>query len=203
MSPKLDNTYVDLAAYLVPDLRLKIGSHRYIVPPPSKDTGLALTVIMTVGAAVFADPTGETLKRLPASQQKILADTEDVDLGELTLGPAYQQMIDDGIPGPHIDKYALYALYYWTSGQDVADAMIALSSGVTDPKGLAPSPSKSGPSTGSGSRKGTSKGSRSTGTTASRKARPSASSPTPPESDGPTSSATGDSSSPTSPPSTE
>lgn len=158
----------DLSAFLTPNLDLKHGSKVYSVPPPSKETGLVLAAINSIGLSAVA---GKTYEDAPESQRAIIEKYKDTDLGELSLGPVYQQMIDDGVPGPHIDLYAQYALYYWVLGEDAADnimeALAEQRGQSAGPKGR--SRSKNGRSTGSVKSSGTAKAaSRSTRTTGSR-----------------------------------
>lgn len=164
----------DLSEYLTPDLELPHGGKVYTVKPPTKNTGLILAAINALGAAAWSGP--EAVDKVPQSMRDLAKTVEDKDLGELSLGEdVYRQMNEDGVPGPHIDTFALYALYYWTIGEESADQLIALRAGKHDPKAAARARSKSGRSTASGSRKTGSTGSRSTPTTASRKAQPGAS----------------------------
>ena len=163
----------DLSEYLTPDLELPHGGKVYVVKPPTKDVGLKLAALSVVGISAFAGKDG--LDKVPAEQRGVVDALKDTDLGELSLGDAYRQMVEDEVPGPHIDMYAVYAMYYWTMGEQVADEWIKMRAGKTDPKAAARARSKSGRSTASGSRKTGSTGSRSTPTTASRKAQPGAS----------------------------
>ena len=148
----------DLSAFLTPDLVLKAGDKSYVVPPPSKDVGLKLAAINAAGVAAYMASTHECptcgragVTELPESTQKMLDSIGDMDLGELSLGPAYAAMVADGVPGPHIDTYAVYALYYWTLGEEAADAVIEARAEATNgPKAQPRSRSKSGRSTGSG-----------------------------------------------------
>lgn len=159
----------DLTEYLTPDLELPHGGKVYVVKPPTKDVGLKLAAINALAAASWAG--SEAVDKVPESMRAIADTVKDADLGELSLGAdVYEQMNADGVPGPHIDTYALYALYYWTMGEQSADELIAIRAGKHDPKAAAHAASKSGRSTGSGSRKTGSKASRSTPTTESRKA---------------------------------
>lgn len=160
----------DLTEYLAPDLELKHGGKVYTVKPPTKDVGLKLVALSAVGISAFAGKDG--IEQVPAEQRGIVETLRDTDLGELSLGDAYHQMVQDGVPGPHIDMYAIYAMYYWTMGEQVADEWIKMRAGKTAPKAEARARSKSGRSTASGSRKTGSTGSRSTPTTGSRKAQP-------------------------------
>lgn len=156
----------DLSQYLTPNLEFPHGGKTYTVKPPTKDVGLKLAAAAVVGAAAFGGP--DTLNQIPESQRDIVRSLADTDLGELSLGDAYREMVEDGVPGPHIDTYALYAMYYWTMGEAIADEAIAARGGVTAPKAEAPSRSKSGRSSASANRSTKSTGSRSTRTTGSR-----------------------------------
>lgn len=170
----------DLTAFLAPDLVLKVGERTYTVPPPSKAVGLTLAAVNAAGVAAYLSlqdqcPTcgrAGAPEGLPDSTREILEAASDTDLGELSLGPAYQQMIDDGVPGAHIDTLALYAMYYWTVGEETADAILEAQVKAKDaPEGKGSAPGRRSPtgrSTGSGSRSRTSTGSRSTAGTGSR-----------------------------------
>lgn len=170
----------DLTAYLAPDLVLKVGDRTYRVPPPSKDVGIKLAAINAAGVAAFLALQDKcpTCGRVAAPEdlsedtRNLLESIKDTDVGELSLGAdTYRQMLDDGLPGPHVDTLALYALYYWTLGEETADQILDAQAREKEggPKGSAPTRrSPSGRSTGSGSRKGTSTGSRSTAGTGSR-----------------------------------
>lgn len=139
----------DLTAFLVPDLVLNHHGKQYIVPPPSKDDGLLLAALNVIGVTAIDDAmTGadtDPTERLSPEQKKLYKAGLNRDLGEISLGPAYKQMVDDGIPGPHIDQYAVYAMYYWVMGETTADAIFETMSGEGGPKDQ--KPSKSGPST--------------------------------------------------------
>lgn len=144
----------DLSQYLTPNLELKVADKTYVVPPPSKDAGLKLAAVNAVGVAAFVSMQDQcpTCGRsgspeIPESTQAIFDSLSDVDLGELSLGPAYQQMLADDVPGPHIDTLAMYALYYWTLGEETADQIMeaqAPAKGGSAPKARSRSRSKSG-----------------------------------------------------------
>ena len=148
-------TVKDLTAYLTPDLELRHRGVTYRVSPPTVETGLKLAALMAAGVAAQALQVGATTAEVEAAltdeQQALLASIQDMPLGRLTLGPAYQQMIDDGIPGPHIDLYAMYAYHFWVLGEAAADAIVEQTHGG----GVTPKdqkPSRSGRRTGSASR---------------------------------------------------
>ena len=183
----------DLADYLAPDLKLAYRGKVYTVAPPSKDDGLRLAAINAFGLNFSGDQ--EEARAAIGPRLSALWDAmaeEDAELGPISLGAAYDEMVADGMPGPHLDTYAQYALYYWVLGEATADAIMdswrEARDGAGDPKAASRRPSKSGPSTGSASRRGGSTESRSTRTTQPRKAQPGGSEgETAPVSDGPTS----------------
>lgn len=151
-------TVKDLTAFLTPDLVLVHRGTRYTAAPPTVEVGLKLAALMAAGVAAQALHVGATTAEVEAAltdeQQALLASIRDVPIGQLTLGPAYQQMIDDGLPGPDVDMYSLYAYYYWTLGEAAADAIVAqVRGGGTAPKD--PKPSRSGRRTGSASQTAT------------------------------------------------
>lgn len=131
----------DLSAFLTPNLDIKHGSKVYTVKPPTKDVGLKLAAASSLSMAAVS---GQTVESLPDSYRRIIDSIKDQDLGELTLGDVYQEMIDDDVPGPHIDFYARYALYYWVYGEQVADEIVSAGKKDAAPKGKARSRSKSG-----------------------------------------------------------
>ncbi|MDO5500424.1 MAG: hypothetical protein Q4F67_12180 [Propionibacteriaceae bacterium] len=126
-------TVKDLTAYLSPNLELPWNGVTFVVPPPSRETGAILTAINLAGVAAYTSATGESCAacgrsgtvELSEKVQDLVRAAEDKDLGELSLGPAYQQMLDAGVPAPDLELFELYALYYWTMGEDVADQIIS------------------------------------------------------------------------------
>lgn len=186
----------DLTEYLAPNLEFQHAGKTYTVPPPTKDVGLKLAAVNAYGANIATHGPADALAKMHATQRAVIEMLgESVnDIGVLSLGAAYDEMVADNVPGPHIDFYARYALYYWVLGEETADAIIAAEREAKSgpaPKAKAPARSKSGRSTASGSRKTTSTASRSTRTTASPKAQPGASFKKDPESGGENSSTTG------------
>lgn len=127
----------DLSAYLTPELELPYRDTVYVVPPPSKDVGLKLAAINAVGVASYAQlleacPTcGRTgSPEVPAKTLALVESIGNMDVALLSLGQdVYDRMVADGVPGPHIDQLGLYALYYWTLGEQVADQIMAAQHG--------------------------------------------------------------------------
>lgn len=122
----------DLTAYLTPDLVLPLGGHTYTVKPPSRDVGLKLAAIVSMGMQVYIASTG-TCPTCGRSgnpefdpETKALVDSLGQEpLGNLSLGKAVMdQMEADGLPEAHQDTAAQYAMYYWTMGEDTADAVM-------------------------------------------------------------------------------
>lgn len=170
----------DLSAYLQPSLEIAWQDRVFVIHPPSKDVGLKLAAINAAGIATYlsisdACPTcgrAGAPDELPQETQDIVAALRNVDLGELSLGKAYQEMIEEEVPGPHVDRFALYAMYYWVIGEESADALMdtvyggGASGGAQTPRSGS-STSKPGQPTGSGNR--TQRRASSRGTGASRK----------------------------------
>lgn len=123
----------DLTAYLTPDLELPYGGKTYTVRPPSKDNGRKLAAINAIGVAAYAASLEEcpTCGRsgspdLPEETQALLESMKDDDIAVLALGQdTHEEMLADGVPGTHLDKFALYATYYWTLGEQAADMIFA------------------------------------------------------------------------------
>ncbi|MEN1976997.1 DUF7426 family protein [Cellulomonas sp. P4] len=152
----------DLTQYLTPDLQLPYGDRTYTVHPPSKDTGIKLAAINAVGVAAYAAALEEcpTCGRkgspeIPADTLAVIESMKDVDVAALALGSdVHAQMVADGVPGPHIDQFGMYALYYWTLGEETADRIFDAQHGG-GAKGEAHSGSSTsprGPRTASGNR---------------------------------------------------
>ncbi|WP_263120859.1 hypothetical protein [Cellulomonas sp. RIT-PI-Y] len=152
----------DLTPYLDPDLEIPYNGATYLVPPPSKDVGLKLAAINAVGVAAYAAALEEcpTCGRkgspeVPADTLALLESMKDQDIAELALGPqAHARMVADGVPAPHIDRFGMYALYYWTLGEETADQIFAAQhgGGASGEARSASSTSPRGPRTASGNR---------------------------------------------------
>ena len=171
--------FKDLTDFLSPNLELPWQGRVFIVPPPSREVGLILAALSTQSmvasiAVGGACPTchRSDIPEVEGRQKTLLESAQDKDLGELSLGSAYQEMIDAGVPGPDLELFELYAFYYWVYGEVSADTWLVefrgKKHGVDDPK--AQTPLTNGHGTGSGSQSVKMKtASRSTRTTASRK----------------------------------
>lgn len=125
-------TIKDLSSFLTPNLELPWRDHVFVVEPPTKEAGLVMTALnATVGLAQYAAthdacPTcGRSgAVELDERTQGLLRAAENKDLGELSLGSAYQEMIEAGVPGPDLEVFELYAMYYWVMGEETADAIL-------------------------------------------------------------------------------
>lgn len=143
----------DLTAFLTPDLKIPYKGKTYTVPPPSKDNLVKLGAINALGVATYAAslancPTcGRTGKPdLPEDTQRLVEELgrDDVEVATISLSRAvYDEMIADEVPGPHIDQFGVYALYYWTMGEATADAIFAAQQGA-DALGEAVGPARKG-----------------------------------------------------------
>ncbi|QIK82985.1 hypothetical protein [Sanguibacter sp. HDW7] len=121
--------------YLRPNLDLEARDGKiYHVPPPTKHNGLVLAAIVAYG---MNKATGrETDDETMALWESIPGDTP---VGHLALTQAvYDQMLADGQPEIDVDRYALYAQYYWTLGEDAADQVMEFTYGPADDEGAAP-----------------------------------------------------------------
>ena len=95
-----------------------------------------------------------SFQQLAHNTHALLESIGDVELGVLSLGQAvYDEMTADGVPGPHLETCALYALYYWSLGEDAADAIFeAQAGGGASGGATGPSTSPRGPRTESANR---------------------------------------------------
>ncbi|WP_313276779.1 DUF7426 family protein [Timonella senegalensis] len=109
--------FKDVQQYLTPHLELPVAGKTYLVPPPSKDDGLLLAAMVAVGyntANGHAPAVGDSA---------LLLANRDRNVEDVALTPAiHAQMLEDGVPGAHILQAGLYAMYYWTTGEEGADA---------------------------------------------------------------------------------
>lgn len=125
-------TLKDLTSFLAPNLKLPWKDRVFEVEPPTKEVGLTLTALNATGIGAYIAMQGacESCGRsgeieLTETQRALVDAASEKDLGELTLGGAYQEMTDAGVPGPDLDMFSLYAFYYWTMGESTADSIIA------------------------------------------------------------------------------
>lgn len=150
-------TFKDLSAFLAPALKLPWKDRVFEIQPPSKEDGLLLAALNATGIATYINEAEACTQcgRAPNTHevsekfQMMVEQAADRDLGEVSLGAAYREMLEVGVPGADVDMFALYALYFWTMGETAADAILDARYGVEadgDPKGNPPSPSLSGPS---------------------------------------------------------
>lgn len=151
-------TLKDLTAYLSPNLKLPWKDHVFEVAPPSKQDGLLLAALNAAGIAQYMNMAApcEACGRAAETHEisddfkNLMESAANRDLGEISLGGAYQEMQDLGVPGADIDMFALYAFYFWTLGEESADAILDARYGGggddSDPKGNHPKPSQSGQS---------------------------------------------------------
>ena len=157
----------DLTSFLMPDLELKLGGHTYTCPPPTQGDGLRLAAIVSAGTTAAGGG------QIDEDTTRLLAQMDDVDdIARIALGTAaYEQMVKDGVPGPHITQAGTYAMYYWVLGGQTADAMFETMYG--DGGAAAPKAQPTGRSTASGNRTRTA----STRATGSRRAKSAAKPP--------------------------
>lgn len=91
--------------------------HTYRVPPPSAKTGLWLSTIAELGTVAA------TGGKLTASDVAALHldDDEERTFYQRVLGPAYQEMLDDGVSWPALQAIGRHAFLTFSMSQESAD----------------------------------------------------------------------------------
>lgn len=141
----------DLTSFITPNLDLKVGDKTYVVLPPSRDDGKIMTAINVVGVAAYSAVQGacEACGRsgeieTDPTMRALVEQNQGRDLGELSLGAAYDEMIADGIDSGTLETLELYAFYYWTLGERAADEILEVRDRERSPLPKDRKPSKSG-----------------------------------------------------------
>lgn len=146
---------IDLETFLDPDLTLTWRGHTYKVTPPTTETALTMTAIVLFGAEMDseqgeAEPESDE-SRVRAYLETYVSKHSDTSLAKIALTErVLQQMVEDEMPKTHIDKYALYSLYFWTLGRESADSVFEFNAdggSLGEPNPKVPQRSKNGPST--------------------------------------------------------
>jgi len=144
----------DFTEFAEPNLQLPLHGHVYSCPPPSVADAaviLALHVRARVQLGLDDGPVDPEVLAL------IEAKAGDIPLAVLTLGQdVYDALVAAGESPTTINRMGYYAMLFWARGEQYAIELSRLlwttagQVGEVAPK--APRPSKSGRSTGSGSR---------------------------------------------------
>ncbi|PSK95767.1 hypothetical protein CLV30_12819 [Haloactinopolyspora alba] len=126
--------FPDVSEFLAPDLVLPYRGKKYRVPAPPAKAGMRIQAYWSLGVAVHAGAT-------PREDQAkaLLGDDEEAGFYQDTLGPAYEEMVEDGVPLPVLRHAAITALFdvvhgrqaaqdYWTSPAGKATTARATSS---------------------------------------------------------------------------
>lgn len=128
--------FPEIDEYLAPDLVLPYRGKKYVIPSPPGRVGLRIQAVWSLGLAVIAGAEKPTEQ---AKTNAVLDEGEEFDLYKDCLGPAHDQMLDDGVPLPAIKHCAITALFdivhgrkaaenYWNSPQGKATTARATSS---------------------------------------------------------------------------
>lgn len=139
----------DLSQFLRPNLDIKSRTGKvYSVPPPTAENGLILATVVTIGInqANGRESSPEDVERFEEMKGRSLA---EISLSE----PVFRQMVEDGLPEDDIDRFALYAQYFWLFGEEFADNFmmtVYLNEGMAGPDPKGSTALKTGLSTGSG-----------------------------------------------------
>lgn len=105
----------DLGDFLSPTLDLPVAGKVYRVPSPPARVGLRLQAAHAVMAAGRAGAT-------PRPSDLAIAATDDgsTSLEQDTLGPVYQQMLDDDVPVEAVKRAATTAYLWIVIGEEAA-----------------------------------------------------------------------------------
>lgn len=120
--------FEDLAELLDPDLHLPIKGKVYRVPAVDADTGVRFQALMAVGLA--ANGGTDVTDR----DKELLNDGQEIDLYRDALGPAYDEMVADGVEWEFIKHAGLTAFFNVTADRKTAEQFWA--------SGEAPAPNR-------------------------------------------------------------
>lgn len=121
----------EVGAWLDSGLILPINGKKYQVPEPNAELGLRLEVLMN------------SANRETDRYRQVLSDQEEHDLYSELLGPAYDEMIADGVSYPVMKLAATTAMIHFVISAEAAE--VTWNQGVT--KGKAGKPRNSRPAT--------------------------------------------------------
>jgi hypothetical protein len=96
-------------------LKLPISGKVYVLPPVSAELGPRLQVLMSSGVRLGQ---GE---RLADDDKQVLSDLAEKELYRDLLGPAYDEMIADGVSWPALKHAAMTVLVDATVDRDTAE----------------------------------------------------------------------------------
>lgn len=107
----------DLADTFDPYLELPIRGKTYRVPPPDAATGLQLQALQ---ALALMARTGAPM-RASDRARLTLDDDDELDLTRKSLGPAFEELVADGVPYPYLVHAGVTAYLFWTVGRERAE----------------------------------------------------------------------------------
>lgn len=102
----------EAAAWLDGDLILPIGGKKYRVPEYGVDVGIRVEVILNASRGQAATD----------RQRQILSDEEERDTYRDILGPAYDQLVADGVSWPRLRHAAFTAMFHFNISPEAAEA---------------------------------------------------------------------------------
>ena len=100
----------EASAWLDGDLVLPIAGKKYRVPEFDAELGMRVEVILNASRGKASD-----------RQRQILTDEEERDTYRDVLGPAYDQMIKDGVTWPRLRHAALTAMFHFNISPEMAE----------------------------------------------------------------------------------
>ena len=124
--------FEDIAQFVANSFDLPYGGKTYTIPAPSAQDGLWLQAILD-GAESFV-----LTRAVGAANRKVIVgDEEERTAYQLAMGPAYQQMVDDGVTWPVLKHAGMTAWIYWCRSSSAAERYWAQ---LPDGSGNAPAP---------------------------------------------------------------
>lgn len=107
----------DFATWAEPDLVIPLGGRTFRVQPPSVGDVAKLLACAVRGEVNLGIVKGPIPDEVQAVLDSITPDEHPA------LGDAYQEMVDAGLSPITIDRIGYYAVFYWTRGEQYADAL--------------------------------------------------------------------------------
>ena len=128
-----DGGLLDLADWLEETWPVPYKGKTYRIPAPSAELGLRIEALMAAGAAheryqamaraaIAQGKEPPKPKELPNKYRQLLTDEEERDLYQDVLGPAWDELVEAGMPWPLLKQVAIGAMIRWHMGEDAADA---------------------------------------------------------------------------------
>jgi len=95
----------------------------YSIPYPDAETGLRLTALAEIGRKVEQRRRGDRNVKISAAEagRLVMDDKDEREFAMQVLGETYQELIDDGVRWPIIQRLVQYAYVYFAMGANAAE----------------------------------------------------------------------------------